>query len=76
MTTTRQLPAFTVTALEVCEGDFIVIPSTTPVARPIITRVLNTEQVGDDVIITTTCGEMTTSEGNLLTSLGRMLEVR
>jgi hypothetical protein len=73
---TRQPPAFTVRADEITEGDFIVISSWSPVARPIITRVILTEQVGDDVIFTTTAGETTTSVGNLVTCLGRVLEIR
>jgi hypothetical protein len=74
--TTKQLPAFTVRADQIIEGEFIVIPSWTPVSRPIITRVISAEVVGDDVIITTTAGETTTSVGNLLTCLGRIVEIR
>ena len=76
MTTTKQPPAFTVRADQLLEGEFIVIPSWTPVSRPIITRIIATEVVGDDVIITTTAGETITSVGNLLTCLGRVLEIR
>jgi len=72
----KQPPAFTVRADEVCVGHFIVLQSTTPVPRPIITRVTGVEQVGDDIILTTTHMETTTSEGNLITCLGTVLEIR
>jgi hypothetical protein len=74
--TTKQQPAFTVRADQIIEGEFIVIPSWTPVSRPIITRVISVEVVGDDAVITTTAGETTTSVGNLLTCLGRIVEMR
>ena len=76
MTTTKQPPAFTVRADQLLVGEFIVIPSWTPVSRPLNTRIIDTEVVGDDVIINTTAGETTTSVGNLLTCLGRILEIR
>jgi hypothetical protein len=78
MTTTKtiMLPAFTVRADQLIEGEFIVIPSWTPVTRPIITMVLSVEVVGDDAVITTTAGETTTSVGNPLTCLGRIVEMR
>lgn len=76
MTTTKTPPVFTVRADEVTIGDYIITESTTPVARPIITLVTSTQHIGDDVNITTRNGVFTTSEGNLLTCLGKTLEIR
>lgn len=76
MTTTKTPPVFTVRADEVTIGDFIIRGTFTPVSRPVITRVTDVEQVGDDMLITTTMGRFSTSEGNLLTCLGKVLDIR
>ena len=76
MTTTKTPPPFTVRADELDAGDFIVLPSLTPVPRPIVARVLTVKYVGDDVILSTTYGETTTSVGSLVTCLGTVLEIR
>lgn len=76
MITTKTPPVFTARADEVTIGDFIVRGTFTPVSRPVITRVTGVEQVGDDMIITTTMGEFVTSEGTLLTCLGKTLDIR
>lgn len=73
--TTKQPPPFTVRADELCIGDYIILESTTPVARPIITRVFETDHVGDDITIFTTHGIHDMSEGTLITCLGDTLTI-
>lgn len=74
--TPKQPPAFSVRADELNVDDFIVIPSFAPAPRPIIVRVVSIHNCGDDMDITTTGGSFITSEGNLITCLGRVLEFR
>ena len=69
-------PPFSTRADELTAGDFIVASAPVPVQRPVIARVLTVDVAGDDAVIETTAGEFTTSIGNLITCLGRVLELR